>query len=109
MPDADHADDGDSTDGRTHGFVAGATDPSETRATPLTACERGAESRPDADEADVSVDVDGSLGVPLRALLLPVGVGLAALQTPLAVSLLGLALVVVGGVALSQATPEAGL
>lgn len=109
MPDADHTDDGDSTDGRTHGFVAGATDPSETRATPFTACERGAEAHSGPDEVDVSVDVDGGLGVPLRAALLPAGVGLAALQTPLAVSLLGLALVVVGGVALSQASPDAGL
>lgn len=107
MTDSDPTTDG-STDGRTHGFVAGATDPDDTRATPFTRCERGAERADATDEVDVSVDVDGGLGVPLRALLLPVGVGLAALQTPLVVSILGLAAVVIGGVALGR-PDDAGL
>lgn len=104
----DGTDEQDTTDeaqsphgGKIHAFAPRAGENSDGRETPFTPCHRGVTEDDDPDDPDVDIDVDSGLSVPLSAGLLPLGVVVAAIQTPLAVSVLGLALIVVGGMSLS--------
>lgn len=109
--DTDHPDEEQSPHGgKIHPFAPRAGENTgDQRETPFTPCS----PRVSTDDADATDDVDvdlpdiGSGDTRRRdrfgAALLPVGVVLAALQTPLAVSVLGLALVAIGGVAAEQA------
>lgn len=102
--DADRSDaqpDDGTTSGKLHPFAPDASENVDGRETPFVRCHTSHETdRPEFDTERLA---------PPAALLLPVGVALAAVQTPFAVSLLGLVFVVVGGVAFSQTASDASV